>query len=498
MTTASRPVAEAPAFEIRGVIEGFYGPPWRQQQRVEMIEFIAHQGMNTYFYAPKDDRYLRERWRDDHDADLWQRLVDTIAACHRHGIAAIVGVSPGLSMRYGDDADRQRLVDKFARLLDAGVDRPALLFDDIPGELLHEGDRQAYRSLAAAHADVANHVAAAVTGRGSANALIVCPTQYWGAGDGDELVELGTSLRGDIDVLWTGRAICSPEITAAEAVTFHRSALRPPLYWDNYPVNDVAMTAELHIGPYRRRDPLLGRFSVGVLANAMEHVEASKIAVATIADFLRSPADYDPDESWARAIRTVVGDEFADAFTTFADCVRGSCLAEPDPVWLGGELARFEFEVAHGDAAAALDRLATVADELDAAAATLRSSSFATTPLAAEIAPWLDKFALGGRAVRAIVAAHAAHGSGGDDGDERGGDRRDEAIDELVAVAGELRRRAPVVFGSLVDMTIDHLLDDLTLDGRSLDDRLQTAPDDTKLDTSKLDTSKLDNIRGTG
>ena len=103
-----------------------------------------------------------------------------------------------------------------------------------------------------------------------------------------------------------------------------------PLYWDNYPVNDVAMIHEAHLGPYRGRDPLLDRFSVGVMANAMEHAEASKIALATIADYLWAPASYDPERSWQRALAEAGGPD-AWALQCFADTVRGSCLAEPDP-----------------------------------------------------------------------------------------------------------------------------------------------------------------------
>ncbi|HAA78974.1 MAG TPA: hypothetical protein DCE05_01400, partial [Microbacteriaceae bacterium] len=38
-------VAIAPdAFEIRGVIEGFYGNPWTQHQRLDMMSFVAQCG----------------------------------------------------------------------------------------------------------------------------------------------------------------------------------------------------------------------------------------------------------------------------------------------------------------------------------------------------------------------------------------------------------------------------------------------------------------------
>ena len=60
-----------------------------------------------------------------------------------------------------------------------------------------------------------------------------------------------------MDLFWTGRAICSPTLDLDDAQRFAATTGRPPLFWDNYPVNDVAMGFELHIGPYRGRDPQL-------------------------------------------------------------------------------------------------------------------------------------------------------------------------------------------------------------------------------------------------
>ncbi len=161
--------------------------------------------------------------------------------------------------------------------------------------------------------------------------LAVCPTVYHGRGDGPYLSALGAATDPRIDLLWTGRAICSPEIDLADAATVARTTARPVLIWDNYPVNDVAMTAELHLGAYRGRDPHLFRFCRGVIANPMEHAESSKIALATIADYLWDPEGYDPERQlgarhprrgWTASMRAAV--------RLFADNVRTSCLEEAD------------------------------------------------------------------------------------------------------------------------------------------------------------------------
>ena len=46
-----------------GVIEGFYGKPWTRQERSQVFAWMAASGLQTYFYAPKDDPHHRSIWR---------------------------------------------------------------------------------------------------------------------------------------------------------------------------------------------------------------------------------------------------------------------------------------------------------------------------------------------------------------------------------------------------------------------------------------------------
>ena len=60
-----------PEMPIRGSIEGFYGPPWTHEDRISQLEFYGENKLNTYIYAPKDDPYHRENWRDPYpEAEL--------------------------------------------------------------------------------------------------------------------------------------------------------------------------------------------------------------------------------------------------------------------------------------------------------------------------------------------------------------------------------------------------------------------------------------------
>lgn len=48
----------------RGVVEGFYGPVWSPADRLGVLGAIAAADANAYLWAPKNDPWHRERWRE--------------------------------------------------------------------------------------------------------------------------------------------------------------------------------------------------------------------------------------------------------------------------------------------------------------------------------------------------------------------------------------------------------------------------------------------------
>jgi hyaluronoglucosaminidase len=444
-------------FAIRGVIEGFYGPPWTHAQRLELIGFIAERGMNTFGYGPKDDPLVRRDWRVAYDGASLARMRELVAACTSHGVGLMYCVSPGLSIRYSSEEDSAALLAKLASMAALGVRRFGLLLDDIPTDLQHAADRDAYADLVEAHAALITRVA---DGLADGLRLIVCPTVYCGYGDEDYIARLGAAIDPGVDLFWTGREICSHVLDLDDARRFERTAGRPPVYWDNYPVNDVAMTFELHIGPYLGRHPRLHEASKGVIANPMELFEASKIPVATIADYLADPAGYDPEASWTRAIREVVGEadggRDAAAFALFADNVRGSCLSTDDAPTVTRALETFLFRASQGDGAAAAPDLQALALRLLAAADHLLRGDVANAQLVDECRPWIESFELGARALNHI-AELAADGRLETDG-----------AAELLPYLARLRAARVRVFGDALDMTLADLTGAHVRPGRQL------------------------------
>ena len=429
-------------FSTRGVIEGFYGRSWTHEQRLRLIDFLAARGMNTFVYGPKDDPLVRRDWRTAYDRQGLERFGELVERCRASGMELTWCISPGLSIRYSDDGDVAALAAKVGSLTAVGATRIGLLLDDIPLELQHAQDRAAFSDLAEAHVALAGRVFASLP---AGVRLVVCPTLYWGTGTDPYLAALGQGIDPRIDLFWSGRAICSPTLDLADAATFMRTTNRPPVYWDNYPVNDVAMSYELHIGPYRGRDPFLWRASAGVIANGMELFEASLIPFATIADYLRDPTAYQPETSWRRAMRDVVGEADLEPFALFADNVRSSCLATDDALIVSAALQSALFGLEYGDAASAAADLGALADRLLGAAAHLLRGPVTNRALMDEVRPWLEAFEIGAQAIR-TMADLAFDGRLGTDGPS-----------ELRPFLIRLRRARVRVFGDTLEMTLSDL-----------------------------------------
>lgn len=426
-------------FPVRGIIEGFYGTPWTHAQRLDMIDFIAEIGMNTYVYGPKDDALLRREWRRLYGDAARAQLAELIESCAAHDIRFVFALSPGLSMSYAAPDDLDALAAKYAQVGDLGVTAFALLLDDIPGDLQHAADREAFPSLVAAQLDLIGRLTAALPVDAT---LVVAPTQYFGKGDEPYIAELGRGLDRSVDLMWTGRTICSPVLEVVDAARFGDATGHQPLYWDNFPVNDVAMTGELHIGPYLGREAGLVDWSPGVIANAMPAAEASKIGFASIAEYLADPAGFDAEAAWERAI-TRVGGADAAVVREFADALRGSALCLDDSPRLAEVLSRFAFDYDFGDRDRAVADLAAAAEHLSATGTAMRS--IANSPLVADAEPWIDQYL---RAAAALTLSAELLAAGPLDAAGRA-----RIMDRLTELRGHRRR----VHGDLVDMFLSDL-----------------------------------------
>ena len=318
-------------FAVRGVVEGFYGTPWTHDARIEVMSFLAARGMNAYAYAPKDDPGHRSEWRVPYEKAELERFQELAAHGEAHGVRFGFAISPGLDIEYESQSDREALFHKLQPLRRAGVSWFLLLLDDIPMQ----------PGLAPRQAALVTWLHSALDGA----ALTMCPTEYVGAHPSPYLSELGAGMPPEVDVMWTGPTVCSPELRAGDARGWTKAlGDRRVVVWDNYPVNDALMSASLHLGPYEGRDADLADVVGGVLCNPMTQARASQIALATAMDFLVDPDGYDAAASWSRAISDVGGDR-AIPLTVLAHACADSPIAEPDTLDLARRVAALEDEL---------------------------------------------------------------------------------------------------------------------------------------------------------
>lgn len=312
-TTGSPP----PDFRQLGIVEGFYGPPWSHGDRLDMLRFMGRFGLRDYYYAPKNDPFHLSRWRDPYPPELAAELHELADTARTSGVRLHYAISPGGSMVYADSSDYAELLAKIETVAALGVEHFGLFLDDVPPTLADERDRQRFGTLGAAHAWLVTRLAADLRDRGWS--LAVTPTTYTNAfGDREYLGELAAGTPDDVPILWTGTDIVPPEITVEDAVQWGELIGRPPLVWDNYPVNDFARWRPF-LGPLVGRARDLPEVTAGLVSNPMNEAHASMIPLATLASFGRDPLHYDPLVARQLAVTHLYGAEGREALAPFLE-----------------------------------------------------------------------------------------------------------------------------------------------------------------------------------
>lgn len=316
---------------LSGVVEGFYGCPWTQAERLTLLDRLAAWGLNTYFYAPKDDLKHRALWREPYDAEECAKLRDLIEACRARGLRFIYGLSPGLDIRYSEAEELACLRRRCEQLRALGGEHFALLFDDLTGELVPE-DRRRWPSAAQAQCHVANQLFAWLRPQAPRGRFLFCPTAYCGRmvrqqlGGPDYLETIGRELAADIDILWTGPEIVSREIPV-ESIRPLRAVLgRPPVLWDNLFANDYDLR-RAHCGPYAGRPTALRDEVRGILLNPNNEFAINFVPLRTFAAFLQAGAVWDPRAAclkaigeWAAEFQTIGAPFTRDELVFLVDC----------------------------------------------------------------------------------------------------------------------------------------------------------------------------------
>ena len=295
---------------LRGIVEGFYGTPWNFDIRADLLKFCGEYNLNSYIYAPKDDPYHRDKWREPYPDDKIKELKNLVDIALQNNVHFIFAVSPGLDLNYEGEKgeqDFQYMLNKLDSMYNIGIRDFAIFFDDLSGE--QSGSNQAYflnklqDALDKKYPDV--------------YPLITVPTQYtrnWMIDEDGNIkkytLEFSTILNKNIIVLYTGDNVVCDGISEESYQQVKDIYNRDLGIWWNYPVNDYYYVdgnrnIKLALGPIEK---LPKAAPSSIFYNPMEQPLLSKISIGTGADYALATDTYDSVSSWNKVIEKQFGD----------------------------------------------------------------------------------------------------------------------------------------------------------------------------------------------
>lgn len=387
-------ISDYPMFtKERGYGEFFYGKPWTHEERLAAFKFISETKMNFYMYSPKDDPYNRDLWKEDYPDIEMKRMQELVQYAKKHFITFSFAVNPGLSIKYSDDEDFRILMKKYDAARALGITNFSLQLDDLGNATKFEEDAKRFKKPGEAHAFLFNRVYDALKAKDKNIEYSICGVMYYIAKPDDYTYTIGEAVYPEIPIMWTGGDVVDDFISVDEVYLYASGIKRKPFISDNYPVNDFS-TNRLFMGPLTGRpNELVYHVYPGFLENPMNQEEASKIALATIADYAWNPLNYNPEESWNNAILLVGGKKGFGALRLFCENNRNSVMEKRESVELT-KLVNDYLETRSSDSYYKLEkylsRLSTIKSDLD--------KTVDNKKLLAEIEPWTNETVLMGKA----------------------------------------------------------------------------------------------------
>lgn len=285
-----------------GVVEGFFGPQWKMNDRMSFASFLSKHGGDFYIYAPKQDSHLRKLWRLPWASDYQKFLEGLVLNFHQAGVKFGMGLSPfGLGPELSQE-DKAHLIEKLEIINKLKIDLLGLFFDDMPSNA----------NLAATQIAVLNFVKKTFKGQ-----IIFCPSYYtfdpildkvFGARPPDYLARIAQGVSLDMSIAWTGPKVISPVIDQKHLAEVKSLLKRKPFIWENFFANDGPKNCKfLKLKPFIGRDKSTFEGTEAFGLNLMNQAQLSKIL------FLASKYVLDgnnSEDSFKKAITELCSPEF--------------------------------------------------------------------------------------------------------------------------------------------------------------------------------------------
>ncbi|MGN0901796.1 MAG: beta-N-acetylglucosaminidase domain-containing protein [Succinivibrio sp.] len=261
-----------------GIIEGFYGRIYDDEERKILMDFISHYGYSYYIYAPKNDQCLRRRWEDDFDTAYLTKLKEMSLLARERGLDFGVGISP---LKISEDESKIEILKKKVKELTDKVSCSiiAILFDDICLSLEDENRMQ-------------NRIVREIRKVTDKDVrLVFCPTYYsfdpildkcFGTRPENYFDDLTKNLDEDIEIFWTGNKVLSRQMYHDDFAKAQTLLKRKVTIWDNYPVNDGKFISKhIYTRPFSTRCDL-SDVVVSHAVNPMLETQIGLVALATL------------------------------------------------------------------------------------------------------------------------------------------------------------------------------------------------------------------------
>ena len=276
----------------RGFIEGYYGNPWSNADRAELMRYGGDLKLTQYFFAPKDDPYHNKKWRELYPEEKLAEIRELARVGNQNKTRYVWTIHPFMNdrIRFGNDAQYQQDLDtikaKFTQLMDAGVREFGILADDAPSPV---GGYNSYNRLMKDMTDWLTEKQATYVGL--RKEMIFVPGQYWGNGREDELKSLNENLPTSASMTLTGGKIWG-EVSERflenlkNNLTAGGKTYRPVSLWVNWPVTDNSKQHLILGGGEKFLHPNVDPSLLsGIMLNPMQQSEPSKIALFSAAQY---------------------------------------------------------------------------------------------------------------------------------------------------------------------------------------------------------------------
>ncbi|EXM14928.1 hypothetical protein FoTM2_009500 [Fusarium oxysporum f. sp. vasinfectum] len=409
-------IRDWPSTDLRGTIEVFYGVPWSTEERLDQFDFYAKTKQNSYTYSPKDDPFLRQKWREPYPADEIVTLKKLADRAREDHIEFTFAISPGIDVCYSSDNDEKALIDKFQSLWNIGVRGFLVPFDDISYTKWNCDEDQTKwgtggHAAGLAQADFLNRVQKNfIDTHPGAGRLQMISTEYKNTTETPYRAALREELDERIIVFWTGPSTITSNITATVAKEAKKVFGHDIFIGDNYPVNDYVCD-RLLLGPYNGREAGVSDEVYGIAVNPMPQSQASKIAIFGSGSYLWNSHAYNANATWLAGLK-YIGGPIWPALKVFAENQFSSALNPQESLVLRPLLEQFwtSYNSTGRDLGRRSRELTEYFDLMTDATSQLKRKMNPTFVKQSE--GWLDKLGLYGKAGRTAVNMLTAQRAG--------------------------------------------------------------------------------------